>query len=237
MQKTYLDCLAELGVGGAHPGGLKLTKKMLKPEVINESTKVLDAGCGTGQTAANIVQLYGCTVTALDYNKMMVKKARSRFDALGLQTDVIHGNTENLPFNNKVYDIILSESVIAFSDVTKTIHEFSRVLKETGVLLAIEMVLEKDIPEEELSMLSEFYSISRFRTTGEWMREFKDAGFNRIEVEKYEPKFDAHDVENAPDFSLSEEMDDQLFDILEQHEQYMKKYKDTLDFRIFRCSF
>jgi len=53
---TYLNCLAELGVGGAHPGGFKLTQDILSAEHIGKKTTVLDAGCGTGQTAAYVAQ-------------------------------------------------------------------------------------------------------------------------------------------------------------------------------------
>ncbi|PAV29194.1 hypothetical protein CIL05_12410 [Virgibacillus profundi] len=78
MNNTYLDCLALFGVGGAHPGGLQLTKRILSQEDINEEKRVLDAGCGTGQTSAYIAETYPCHVTSLDYNKIMVDKARKR---------------------------------------------------------------------------------------------------------------------------------------------------------------
>ena len=42
MEFTYLDCLALFGIGGAHPGGLLLTKEILSREKINEKTIILD---------------------------------------------------------------------------------------------------------------------------------------------------------------------------------------------------
>ncbi|MCR1834683.1 hypothetical protein NSA56_09745 [Oceanobacillus caeni] len=48
MNNRYLDCLALFGVGGAHPGGLPLTKRILSKEEIDEKQSILDAGCGTG---------------------------------------------------------------------------------------------------------------------------------------------------------------------------------------------
>ena len=38
MEITYLDCLALFGIGGAHPGGLQLTKEILSREKIKEKT-------------------------------------------------------------------------------------------------------------------------------------------------------------------------------------------------------
>jgi arsenite methyltransferase len=50
MEKfTYHDFFANLGVGGAHPGGLTLSKKALAKEQLKPSSKVLDVGCGKGR--------------------------------------------------------------------------------------------------------------------------------------------------------------------------------------------
>ncbi|WP_256241661.1 class I SAM-dependent methyltransferase [Bacillus sp. V3B] len=84
MEYTYLDCLALLRVGGAHPGGLQLTKHILSREKIDETTKILDVGCGTGQTSAYIAEQYRCYVTSLDCNKIMLDKANQRFQSFGV---------------------------------------------------------------------------------------------------------------------------------------------------------
>ncbi|MED4475650.1 class I SAM-dependent methyltransferase [Oceanobacillus caeni] len=88
MNNNYLDCLALFGVGGAHPGGLPLTKRILSKEEIDETKSILDAGCGTGQTSAYISKKYQCHVTSLDCNKMMLDKARKRYLSLQLPIKV-----------------------------------------------------------------------------------------------------------------------------------------------------
>lgn len=52
--------LALLGIGGAHPGGFYLTKQLFDKEKITSETSILDIGCGTGQTSANLYCKYGC---------------------------------------------------------------------------------------------------------------------------------------------------------------------------------
>ena len=235
LNYTYLDCLAVFGVGGAHPGGLQLTKELLSREKIDETKSILDAGCGTGQTSAYIAEQYRCHVTSLDCNKMMLDKAKQRFSSLHLPIEVKQGSTENLPFDEGVFDMILSESVISFTDVSLTIPEFKRVLKPNGVLLAIEMVLEKSLSEEELKPIVHFYGVSQLLTENEWYDSFQRAGFKQIDIEKFKLQFEENDVQNATDFSLSEDIDDEFFEILEKHMHFTTVYKDILGFRLFRC--
>ena len=235
LNYTYLDCLAVFGVGGAHPGGLQLTKELLSREKIDETKSILDAGCGTGQTSAYIAKQYRCNVTSLDCNKMMLDKAKQRFSTLHLPIEVKQGSTENLPFDEGVFDMILSESVISFTDVSLTIPEFKRVLKPNGVLLAIEMVLEKSLSEEELKPIVNFYGVSQLLTEKEWYNFFERASFKQISVEKFKLQVDENDVQNATDFSLSENIDDKLSEIFEKHMHFTTVYKDILGFRLFRC--
>jgi len=235
LNYSYTDCLAIFGVGGAHPGGLQLTKELLSREKIDETTSILDAGCGTGQTSAYIAEQYRCKVTSLDCNKLMLDKARQRFLSLHSPIETQQGSTENLPFSEGIFDIILSESVISFTDVSLTIPEFKRVLKPNGVLLAIEMVLEKSLSEEELKTIVNFYGVSQILTENEWKTLFQRAKFKQVSVEKFNLQIDENNVQNATDFSLSENIDDEFFEILEKHMHFTKVYKDVLGFRLFRC--
>lgn len=235
MNYSYTDCLAIFGVGGAHPGGLQLTKELLSKEKIDETTSILDAGCGTGQTSAYIAEQYRSKVTSLDSNKIMLDKARKRFLPLPLPIEVKQGSTENLPFSEGIFDLILSESVISFTDVSLTIPEFKRVLKPNGVLLAIEMVLEKSLSEEELKTIINFYGVSQILTENEWKNLFQKAKFTKVSVERFNLQIDENNVQNATDFSLSENIDDEFFEILEKHLHFNTVYKDILGFRLFRC--
>ncbi|MCL4419400.1 methyltransferase domain-containing protein [Patescibacteria group bacterium] len=233
MNYTYLDCLASFGVGGAHPGGLKLTKSILSREYIDPEKSILDVGCGTGQTSAYIAEKYRCSVTSLDSNKTMIMKAKQRFSSLHLPINVVYGSAENLPFMDGLFDFILSESVTSFTEVSLTIQEFKRVLKPKGVLLAIETVLEDSLSKEELKTMVDFYGVSQLLTESEWYN-LLNAGFKQISVEKIQ-QFDENDVDSASDFLLSENIDDRLLEIFEKHEHLTKTYKDKLGFYIFRC--
>ena len=235
MEFTYLDCLALFGIGGAHPGGLQLTKEILSREKIKEKTIILDVGCGTGQTSAYMAEKYKCKITGLDNNEIMLEKAKKRFQFRNLPIETRLGSVESLPFGEKSFDMILSESVATFTDVSKTLPEFRRVLKPNGVLLAIEMVLEESLPEEELTSITEFYGVPRILTESQWNSFFQKAHFQQISIDKFNLQFEEPEIENAADFSISDQLDDELYDILDQHEQLTKKYQNLLGFRVFRC--
>ncbi|MCF2132545.1 class I SAM-dependent methyltransferase, partial [Strepomyces sp. STD 3.1] len=120
---TYLDFLANFGVGGAHPGGLLLTKHIFDQYEIDEHTSVLDVGCGTGQTAAFLSLEYNCLVDACDVNKIMVEKAAKRFDDFLIPIEVREENAENLSYDENLFHFVLYESVLNFMDLEEGLKE------------------------------------------------------------------------------------------------------------------
>lgn len=74
----YLTFLAQFGIGGAHPGGINLSKALFSTENITPGADILDVGCGTGQTAAYLATAYQASVTGIDIHPVMIKKAQKR---------------------------------------------------------------------------------------------------------------------------------------------------------------
>lgn len=236
MEKTYLDCLAAFGIGGAHPGGLQLTKKLLANERFDEKMVVLDAGCGTGQTAAYLANEFDCQVLAVDLNPLMVEKATERL--VNLQKDICIevADVQSLSYEEGSIDVILSESVISFTNPTISIPEMTRVLKNNGKLFAIEMVLEQPLSADGRKEITEFYGMDQIWSVNEWMRAFLAAGLTIQSIEVPELETDNDDIETATDFSLSESIDETFHDILSRHVVLTENYKDQLGVRIFKCT-
>ncbi|WP_025784552.1 class I SAM-dependent methyltransferase [Sporosarcina sp. D27] len=235
MEKTYLDCLAAFGIGGAHPGGLQLTKKMLANEMFDENMVVLDAGCGTGQTAAYLANEFNCQVLAVDLNPLMVEKATERLVNLQKDISVEVADVQSLSYEDGSIDVILSESVISFTNPTICIPEMTRVLKNKGRLIAIEMVLEQALSVEERKEITDFYGMDQIWSVNEWMMAFLTAGLTIQSIEVPELKNDNEDTETSTDFSLSETIDETFHDILSRHLVLTENYKDQLGVRIFKC--
>lgn len=235
MTYTYLDSLNHLGVGGAHPGGLQLTKKLLLREKLDHTKVILDAGCGTGQTSAFLKQQYDCKVVAIDRSKIMIEKANKRFSSLNINIEAIQGNIEQLPFEDRTFDVVLSESVMAFTHIPSSITQFKNVLKPTGKLIAIEMVTEVPLSDNEMKEITDFYQFTQLLSDKEWLKKFEDGGFNTVKMERFNLLKEHHKAEDAPDFMLTETMDNLFLVMLEEHQYLTEYYKDKLGYRVFTC--
>lgn len=232
---NYLDSLASLGVGGAHPGGLQLTKAMLKKERIDPETFVLDIGCGTGQTAAFIAENYSCSVTAVDNHPLMIEKAVQRFKDRNLPVTAICLDIEELQLDQQ-FDMIVAESVLAFTDISSSLSSVIQVLRSNGRLLAVEIVVDSSLSESDRALIMSFYGFHKLLTETEWKNSFFQAGFKQIEVDQ--PIIDPSSIslDDAQDFHFSEPQLDEALDLLHEHQELTQAYEDVLHYRIFRCS-
>lgn len=231
---TYFDFLAKFGVGGAHPGGIILTKDILSRENINKDSYILDAGCGTGQTAAFLYQQYKAKITGLEINPIMLDKAKERFQTLQLPIQLIGGSVESIPFADNTFDFILSESVLAFVHKPNALKEFNRVLKKGGRLIANEMTINTKLPSQDELEIKEFYGLDSLLVEEDWRRILEATGFRRIKIQKESQPISKGN--HAPEFNFSKNFEPELFEILNQHGQIVIKYQDILSYRIMICS-
>lgn len=238
MKSSYEDALAYYGIGGAHPGGLNLTKKVLKKMLLSERTRVLDAGCGTGQTASYIVKEYSSKVTAIDVHPIMLQKAHHRFTLDRLPVKLHRASVELLPFKDESFDLVLSESVTAFTDKNKTLKEFLRVLKPAGSLLAIEMTAEKPLTEDEKHRILEVYGITRILTEKDWLKSIKDAGFANCRIlssQSVSDNLKSLTAETVPELNPSQHIPAVLDQILTEHYKLTTDLAKKLGYRVYEA--
>ncbi len=231
---SYIDFLAKFGVGGAHPGGIHLTKNVLSKENITEESFILDAGCGTGQTAAFLYQEFKAIVYGLEINPIMLEKAKNRFQALNAPVQLVKGSVEEIPFEDHTFDFIISESVLAFVNKPAALKEFSRVLKKEGRLIANEMTINTKLSPEAQKEIMKFYDIDSLLMENDWRSLLEKAGFTNIDV-KSEQIALTHG-NHAPEFNFSKNLEPELFEVLNQHGFIIVKYSDNLSYRIITCN-
>lgn len=232
MMNQYLDLLAHFGIGGAHPGGMALTHSIFAKEKIKPQDHVLDIGCGTGKTASFLAKNFNCTVSAIDLHPTMIEKAKKRFTTEGLTIKAILGDVQNMEFADHSFNYVLSESVISFTDISKTLSEIARVLKENGCLLMIEMTAEQDLSDDVKEKVVEIYGIDEVLTEKEWISRLQQVGF--ADIEKI-PTSGLLIPSEIADMDLSDHISMALHDVWEAHNQFIEQNGHLINYRVFKC--
>lgn len=227
---NYLDFLSKFGVGGAHPGGINLTKEIIKHEKLSSTTHILDVGCGTGQTAAYLAEHYGANVFGIDHNPLMVQKAKKRMKKNHLPVIISEGSVEQIPLPDQKFDLILSESVLSFVDISKALKEIYRSLKNDGRFIAIEFTVTQQIDKQIEQEIQQFYGFDAFFTKKDWVTCLNKAGFNNIRILKN------NSIHSDPEFHYSRNIRPELYEIMNKHYDLHMKYKEILDYRIYSCT-
>lgn len=113
----------------------KIQIKVIKSTKIKKGSKVLDAGCGTGNLLflleKNDVELYG-----IDVSKEMLKIAKYKLKNTKLELSP----AENLNFKNNFFDYVFSiDAFHHYFDKEKAMKNFHRVLKRNGKLIIVDV--------------------------------------------------------------------------------------------------
>ena len=102
------------------------------------SGKLLDIPAGTALFTVNkYSELKKAKIICIDYSHDMLAKAKEKFNQYGLENiECMHGDIDNLPFEDKAFDMILSMNGFhAFPNKEKAFGEINRVLKYNGIFL------------------------------------------------------------------------------------------------------
>jgi SAM-dependent methyltransferase len=109
---------------------------------VTADQRVVDVGCGTGN-AALLAAARGARVKGVDPAMRLLKVARGRAAARGLDVTFVHGEAASLPLADESADIVLSNfGVIFAADAPAAADELARVTAPGG-----RVVLTAWIPE------------------------------------------------------------------------------------------
>ncbi|MTT33185.1 methyltransferase domain-containing protein [Terrilactibacillus sp. BCM23-1] len=234
---TYLDFLAKMGIGNAHPGGRALTEAILTKFPISKGEKVLDVGCGTGETSAYLFEKTKCDLTAIDLHPKMIEQAKARARQHGDPYQVMQANAEALPFSDGSFHRIFSESVTAFTHIPKALKEYYRVLSPQGSITAIEMTTEQKISPLEIEDIKSLYGVSQVLTEREWCEYFYKANFSEVIGYKEEDFFNSDQTLNYEmPLKFTSDLDQETIEIWIHHLEMMDKYRDILSYRIYQVT-
>lgn len=154
--------------GPLHPGGVEATGRLLDRAVVGADTRLLDVGCGAGESLA-VARDRGATAVGLD-----------RTPRAG---DVVQGDMTSLPVADDAVDVVLAECVLCLSEgYPRALAEARRVLRPGGRLAFSDVVVDGERPDIPPTM-AEALCLTGNRDRATVLAEIEAAGFDIDGVE------------------------------------------------------
>ncbi len=123
-----------------HPGGMPLTKRVIECAAFAPGARVVDIGCGTGQTVEYLCNTCGLQAVGIDLDESRLAQGRARVPGLPL----IRAAGETLPFATASMDGALAEcSLSVMEDRGRVLAEIHRILAARGKLVITDLYARK----------------------------------------------------------------------------------------------
>jgi len=183
----YLDMQAYVGIT-KHNGGFEATDELLSLCHVQEGQQVLNVGCGIGVGSAYLAKTYGCYVVGVDLSPKMVawSRLRAREERVEDRTEFQAANVLDLPFEADRFDVVVSESVIAFvDDKRRAIQECVRVAKPGGYIGLNESFWVEE-PSPETVSRARAVAGADVPTAPTWQALWEESGLQERVVKLYQ---------------------------------------------------
>lgn len=150
---------------------------------------ILDLGCGRGNETIQAAMLTGVEGKAvgLDITQAMIDAAHVNAEGIGVSNAwFIKGDIENLPFDEAVFDAVISNCVINHAKSKKKVfNEIFRVLKKGGRFVISDAISKNPLPKE-IKNDPEAWSqcFGGAVTEKEYLDSIMSSGFTNIEILK-----------------------------------------------------
>ncbi|HHW08257.1 MAG TPA: class I SAM-dependent methyltransferase [Clostridia bacterium] len=124
--------LAQVTGATLRPGGLELTKRALSYCQFPVGARVLDIGCGTGETVRFLVEACGLEALGIDASPVMIQKGQERYPDLPIE----EGRGDDLPCADcSLHGVLMECTFGLIDDKDALLKEVFRVLRPGGKLI------------------------------------------------------------------------------------------------------
>ena len=127
------------------PGGKELTIKAIENAGLEKGAKILDIGCGEGDTVAILKNELGFDAIGCDVSEKIIEKGKEKYPDIDLRQ--MEGKL--LEFESKYFDAVIMECSLSLMELQPdVIHEVYCVLKNGGKFIITDMFLKDPTSEE-----------------------------------------------------------------------------------------
>jgi cyclopropane fatty-acyl-phospholipid synthase-like methyltransferase len=161
----------------------RTVQRMAEKLDLNDSSVVLDLGAGFGGSARYVAETYGCRVIALNLSEVENERNRRLNEEQGLDhlIDVVDGSFEDLPFQDKAYDIVWSQDAFLHSgDRVRVLEEAVRVMKPRARVVFTDPMAANGAPKDALVPILERLSLDTMASPDFYRRELYRLGMGSV---------------------------------------------------------
>lgn len=181
-EPASLEALVETGMlalDSLHPGGLETSRRLAELCGIASGTAVLDVASGTGETACFLAETRGARVRGIDVSEDMIRRAKAKAGARGLEVEFGKADATDLPFGDSEFDAVLCECTLCFLDKARVLGEMTRVARRGGRVGMHDLYWMEGVPDGPKRALAEIER-EMPETLDGWRLLFERTGLVRV---------------------------------------------------------
>lgn len=196
-----------------HPGGLALTSEAVDLLDMPAGARVLDLGCGVGETLTALMESHAITACGVDHRMGALRHASSTTPLLSF----LLAEAVALPVADRSFDVILAEcSLTLMAPLHAALQEIKRVLAVGGSLLVNDLYYRHAPTPEDKDLLDRVALFEGVLTEPTLRQMFANNGFR---VDYWQDHSDALKGYNIQSLATEgcRECDTNTIDLMELH--------------------
>lgn len=166
---------------------MELTNRRMADHArIDEQSRVLDVGCGYGETAFHLARERGCEVVGINISEKELDLANERLTDTEVADQVAfaYGDFHQLPFDDGEFDVVWSqEAFLHGADKHQILAECHRVLRPGGRVVISDLLIHGGVSEEERERIHARVHSPEMWDTPSYAEGLRGAGFD-VELER-----------------------------------------------------